>query len=421
MKKFDNLSVYEGLGLECLVIEEQVKLVHFFLEDAQGRQIVSNLEKIDADKDYYDIEMKDVDAEKFTKNFFEKELPNYEEVPIQEILLFNRRVIRSAQDINFVVDSLDEFNEKIIYSLIQENTFFPTLGVTFENLEYVKSYIDYVVDGILQFIIYRVISNYNIHTFDILQELLDEVRNFSEKIDDQLVRKKEEHKKFNDLTSDDVRRYFSFYLRHRSKFGEEVRIYNELKEEIEKNPILFSSVPQKYQASKVILSEEEIKKATEIITEGNTNTQYKKNLIMVREFINIMAIYGNRECYSNCLQDLKVYYREICLSKATYKKQKAYKIVKDYIQKVNSAIGNKQLIPEFDKQSQYMFVREKISRGYFREKGLLSVYIAKIDFTNELYNLLLKVYWFYDFKDAVECIYTINNCLLKKIKLLVNV
>ena len=60
-----------------------------------------------------------------------------------------------------------------------------------------------------------------------------------------------------------------------------------------------------------------------------------------------------------------------------------------------------------------MFIREKISRGYFREKGLSKEYIEKISFEKRLYDLLLKQYLFYAIQDSLEFIYDINDNLLK--------
>lgn len=132
-----------------------------------------------------------------------------------------------------------------------------------------------------------------------------------------------------------------------------------------------------------------------------------------------MRLYGSRQCYSNCLQDLKVYFREIYISKATYKRQQAHKIVEDYIKKVDIAAEKNEKIPEFNKKSQYMFVREKVSRGYFREKGLLTNYYEKIAFTSELHDLLLKVYWLCDLEDILAFLNKINVDLLGKMRLLV--
>lgn len=55
-------SVYKGLSFSCLNISEQVRLLHFILEEIGERQIVSNLNKIDADKDYCNLEMENEDT-----------------------------------------------------------------------------------------------------------------------------------------------------------------------------------------------------------------------------------------------------------------------------------------------------------------------------------------------------------------------
>ncbi|MDD3138118.1 MAG: hypothetical protein PHX08_03995 [Lachnospiraceae bacterium] len=305
--------------------------------------------------------------------------------------------------------------------MIKEINAFYMMGLHFENLTYIKEYIDYVINDILQLVVYKVLNNPDINTFTILQELSEETRNLSSKIDVQIIRKRAEQKKHDVLTASDVMQYFTAYLRHRSKLKEETDIYKELKKEQEQAPTLFSSVPKEYQAAKVLLSEEDIKKVTVIITEGNSIYQFDKKLSIVREYIDIMRVYGGRQCYSNCLQDMKVFFREIYISKATYGRQQAHKIMEDYIKKLKFSEENNEDMPLFDKNSQYMFVREKISRGYFREKGLLSDYCAKIDFTNELYDLLLKIYCFYDFQDAIEFLYEINHHLLSKFRSLINV
>ena len=164
------------------------------------------------------------------------------------------------------------------------------------------------------------------------------------------------------------------------------------------------------------MSEDEIKLALNIITEGQCVDGYKEKLEIVRSFISIMSVYGGRQCFPSCLQDLKVYFREIFVSKSSYRRRMASRIVKEYINQVALAHKEGKKIPEFDKQSQYMFVREKISRGYFREKGLYKEYIAKTDFERKLYDLLLKLYLFYDIYDSLEAIYEVNYNLLRAFK-----
>ena len=415
----DTESVFRGIPFECMNLMEQVKLLHFVLEEIDERQIISNLSKVDADKDYSNIEISDEETEEFTRSFFKDEMPDYEPLDINSLLLSSRQIIRSEQDMQVLLDYLNRSNEIIIRCLINESNVFYVMGLHFENLDYIKAYINYVVNGILQLVVYKIIPNSDIDTLAILQELSAETRNLSAKIDVQLTRKREKQKKNDILTASHVMQYFSAYLEHRSKLKEETEIYTKLEEEVKQAITLFGNVPEGYWAAKVILSEEEIKGAKEIITEGKTIPKFEEKMANVRKFIDIMRMYGGRQCYSNCLQDLKVYFREIYMSKVTYKRQQARKIVEDYIEKVNFALANNNPIPEFNKHSQYMFVREKISRGYFREKGLLPEYFGKIEFTNELYDLLLKIYWFCDFEDALELIYGVNYHLLKKFDTLI--
>ena len=113
-----------------------------------------------------------------------------------------------------------------------------------------------------------------------------------------------------------------------------------------------------------------------------------------------MNIYGMRDNYSLCLQDLKVYFREIFISKASYKKRKASRIVKDYLNKFEEAKNNGDSIPDFSKQSQYMFI------------------IEKIELEKKLYELLLKLYLFYDVQTSLEFIYDINKELLNTYRIL---
>ena len=90
-----------------------------------------------------------------------------------------------------------------------------------------------------------------------------------------------------------------------------------------------------------------------------------------------MHDYAGRDCYANCIHDIKVYFRELYISKKTYCRQKSTKIVEDYLSLFKQAKEDEKFIlPNFNKESQYIFVREKISRGYFREKNLSAVYVV---------------------------------------------
>lgn len=412
-------SVYKGLSFSCLNISEQVRILHFILEEIDERQIVSNLNKIDADKDYCNLEMEDDDVD--IEGFFEDGMPDFEPIDINSMLIFCRKIIRSEPKVHLMLDYLKSSNETLIQLLADEVNAFYAMGLQFENLTYVKEYIDYIINNIMQLVVYRIILNSDIDTLAVLQELSKEVKNLTNELDVKLGEKRKKQKKEDILTASQVMQYFVAYLKHYSRLKEETDIYEELKKEAKQFPALFNLVKEEYIAEKVLLPEEDIIKYKEIITEGESIYRFKEKLSTVRKFVNIMRAYGGRQCYPNCLQDLKVYFREIYIIKATYRRQQTHKIVEDYIKKVDLAVEKNGEIPEFDKKSQYLFVREKINRGYFREKGMLADYYGKITFTGELYDLLLKIYWLCDFEDALVSLYKINISLIDKIRLLIRI
>ncbi|NBH36486.1 hypothetical protein D3Z58_23950 [Clostridiaceae bacterium] len=410
-------SVYKGLSFSCLNISEQVRLLHFILEEIDERQIVSNLNKIDADKDYCNLEMENEDT--VIEGFFEDETPDFEPIDINSMLICCRKVIRSELEAHLMLDYLKSSNETLIQLLVDEINSFYAMGLRFENLTYIKEYVDYIINDIMQLVVYKIIRNSDIDTLVVLQELSKEVKKLTNELDVKLDEKRRKQKNDDILTASQVMDYFVAYLKHRSRLKEETDIYEELKKEAEQFPELSDLVKEEYIAEKVLLPEEDIIKYKEIIMEGDSIYRFKEKLSITRRFVDIMRDYGGRQCYSNCLQDLKVYFREIYISKATYRRLQAHKIVEDYIEKVDMAVEKNETIPEFDKKSQYLFVREKISRGYFREKGLLADYYAKITFTSELHDLLLKIYWLCDFEDALVSLYKVNANLLEKMRKLV--
>lgn len=415
----DTTSVYKGLSFSCLNILEQVRLLHFFLEEIEERQVVSNLNKIDVDKIYNNLKMDDEDEKVALVGFIEDQIPDFEPIDINSMLISCRKVIRSGLETHLMLDYLNASNETLIHLLIEEINAFYAMDLQYEYLTYIKEYIDYILNDIMQLVVYKIIRNSDIDMLHALQELSMEVKCLSNELDVKLDEKRNEQKKDDILTTNQIMLYFAAYLSHRSKLKEETDIYKELEKEAQQFPTLFNLVKKEYVAEKVLLPEEEIDKCEMIITEGESIYRFKEKLLTVRRFVDIMRVYGGRQCYSNCLQDLKVYFREIYISKATYRRQQTHKIVEDYIKKVDLAVEMNEEIPEFDKKSQYMFVREKISRGYFREKGNLENYYGKIAFTIELHDLLLKIYWLCDFKDALVSLYKINASLLEKMRSLV--
>lgn len=404
-------GIYKDLPFSLLSIEEQVALLYYILEKAPERQIVSNMGKTDVDRNYYNFVITDEERTNFILGTLGG-IKDYEPYDLRGLIEDNRAEIRDFNlSPELVLKDLNDLNEQIIKLFYDEIQLFRMLGIGFENMSYITDYIDYVSIGFLQFLVYRVLAVKGSDAKSILEGLLVEVNKQISLMDNHLDRQREKQKEEGSLTAETLTRYFSFYRTHYSKYYEELGIYHVLKKEIEQFPCMFGVVGDRYKTEKTFVSEEEIESLEDIITEGKGDYNFKDKLKTVREFVDIMRACGGRHCFSNCPQDLKVYYREVFISKQIYKRRQASTIVKDYLKSVKQN-GMK----PFDKESHYMFVMEKISRGYFREKDMLDIYLWKIDLQQALYGLLLKVYLFYDFWDALEFIYTINYSILRRVR-----
>ena len=410
IKKIENdKMVYGCIPIEYMKPEEQVKVLHMFLEEINDRQIIDNLKKTDVDKSYkFEI----IDEEKHIQH---AEICYYP-VDMDSLIRDTRQQIRYVkEDRKKLLENLIKDSELITRMLLTEYACFESEGSLLVCIENIYKYITYVENVILQVLNYFIIVILDIDTSNIFKVLLEHIKQLSEQLDIQLDQIRHHQCEKNVLNADFVMKYFNEYINHRNEFYERIDIYSVLNNEMKDNKKLFDNVPEEYQAPKIILSEKEIKSIKEIITEGKSVSDYENKMNKVREFIDINRMYYGRDCYSNCLQDLKVYFREIYMSKATYRRQQAHTIVKNFIQEVNDSRRDNKLLPEFEKRSQYMFIREKISRGYFREKGLQQDYLNKIEFTSEFYELLLKTYWFCDDQIALIFIENINRELLETI------
>ena len=411
-------TIFSDLPFDYMIESEQLELLHYIMTSLPERQIMANMKKIDVDRNYMNFGYQSVKSKKESKDLLENDLEGYCPINLENELLNSRNIIRDKTlDVNDILKYLLQTNEEIIRLYLSEKESFKVCGIKLCAFEYIEDYIDYVGNVLLQMLVYRVINNGNAESLNVIKMLSEKVDEMNKLIDKQLDRQKsiwikEKEEGINCLSTEFVSKCFSMYVTHRSKLYEELRVKTVLKKEMLDFPHLFGKISAEYEAPKICMSDDEIKLSKNISTEGQHIDKYNDKLETVKIFINIMAKYGSRQCHPSCLQDLKVYFREIFVSKSSYRKRQSPFIVKEYIKQVNAAEQENQPIPEFNKQSQYMFIREKISRGYFREKGLSKEYIEKINFEQNLYDLLLKLYLFYDIYDSLEFIYEVNNKLL---------
>lgn len=414
----DSKSVYKNFPFKLLPISEQAKLIHFFLNLSAERQIISNVAKIDVDRNYnnFIISYEDFPNEDQTQTIFSdfQSLLN-----IEQLTKDMRSIIRSPIFTNKeALNTLAWINKDIINSTFQQVKIMNHLGVHCNSLEYIKSYIDYVANTLLQFLNYRVITSNLLpqKKIDILNSLSSKIEDISNMLDhsqskhwNALVEKKINSTKI--LTAQNLTQYFAHYRMHSNAFSEEIKILNLLNNEIADDKATFQETEEKYKTVKFVLISDELSKTEEdIITEHQYVSNFNKKIENTRMIISIMQKYGYRNCSPNCLQDIKVYFREIFMSKTSYRNLKTLSIVRKYLNTFNEND-----VQPFEKTSQYMFFREKISRGYFRELGLLDLYSIKAALQKELYTCLLKCYLFYDFMESMEYIHEIANTTLKTI------
>ena len=351
-KLHDNKSVYKNLPFDYMPVDQQLKLMHHLrTSPVAGRQIISNMTKIDADRSFLEFACPSLN------NVFsgDSELREIREnlLSLDQWVLDTRFQIRLTEDSRSLLLNLMRINSSILRCYQEEDDKLLIMGVGLAGFERLRSYIDYVANALLQFLVYHI---------------------------------------------------------------EEIHIKQLLVEEMKNRPDFFGEIPSKYISSKRLIQPTELQTIESIITEGKHVNNYGRKLLNTQKFIDVFSSYGGRSCNSMCLMDLKVYFREIYLSHVCYARKQAASIVSEYLSDVSACSPTFSLdsFPQFRLKKQYIFLREKINRGYFRETGLSKAYVSKFLFEEKLYTLLLKSYLFYSLSDGVNAVCEIYSEFLQE-------
>lgn len=411
-KLLDKNTVYKELAFEALTEKEQCKLLYHILEKVEEREIISNIGKNDINRDYDMFIMAEAECKELYEKIF-KDIPNFQPLNIKKEIRINRQIITDmTNSSSMLIQSLLKTNYDIIREIKDEQEKFLFMGLEYKYYRYIDDYIDYVIDSVVQIVIYRVINNNKFKAKEeFFMALRDKINELGRLIDIQINGYRKEQIKRKSLYAIDLTRYFSLYRTKCSYFNEYIEILRLLRKEFDESKNnLFKPLQDKYKTKKVLLSEDKISEIKDIITEGESLYDYNTKLSETRKMINLFHIYGGRNCYSNCEQDIKVYFREIFMSRQKYKGKGALRIVRAYLKECKES-G----IMEFKNKAHYMFLREKISRGYFREQGLLEFYYLKTELQESLFNNILKVYLLYDYDEIILFINDFNYHILKKI------
>lgn len=399
LSKLKSHSAFQALPFDRLNEEEKCKLLYHLIYQTSEREIIANMQKSDTNRDYSQFIMPATED-------WTSEREGLADVKIKELMGRNRNLIRNVDDVDRV---------EVIKELRSNNELIREMLSLIQSLRCFENYLDYVSDGVTQWIIYKVLAKMSLEDAKVtLQRFMNKVEDLSDLVDRQIERWREKQKYNGKLTAEETCGVFAAFLAKKGWFDEYSKVINILIKEVEtdskksESTQIFGPLSEKYIVPKDPVSDEKIEQARSIITEGKKVFNYSIKLQQTQETIEIFRVYGKRECSPNSLQDIKVYFRELFISKEGYRGRQAMSIMRDYLDQIK-----RYDVRPFDNEAHYMFIREKISRGYFREKGKLELYILKAKFQEKLGRTLLKLYQFYDYERMVDFLHGLNYELLK--------
>lgn len=197
------------------------------------------------------------------------------------------------------------------------------------------------------------------------------------------------------ISIEDASHIFTCFLTLRNEFSEYVNIISLLEEEQKNEQALFCEAPRSYRVSKSTAYT--IDSIEDLVTEGSRVSNFVAKLDNTKEMIDIFSKYGWRNASPYSALDVKVYFREIYISDSKYKNQ-AMTIVRKYL----SSYLQNGTISHFENQSEYMFLREKLNRGYYRETSSLAIYNSKNKTQKDIYKFHLAALLIYDYKSSLS-------------------
>ncbi|WMS85109.1 hypothetical protein RE438_28080 (plasmid) [Bacillus wiedmannii] len=340
-----------------------------------GNKVISNLSKI-----YVDNKDKQVEGKwRLFDFFYMKSATKSDFANMVELYKAkNRNIVRKdPMMVKTLIDEI-EFN---LNGLKKEN-----------NLTNLSFAVDYVSDVMLQIFNYWVITIEGLN-FKKKMQLVDKLELYLKDFEKKILEIKSDRVFMTSL--EDAVSIFVSFLSRRNDFGEYMSILHTLEEEQEKEPEYFAAPLKHYKVKKgEIVPHDKLKK---IITEGIHVDGYDDKLKRTKEIIILFSQYGGKTASVNFTLDLKVYFREIYLSDSKYKRQ-ASTIVRKYLQEYRKNSN----VDSFEKASEYMFLREKINRGYFRETSDLRLYSKKNKLQEGFYKVLLSIMLSYDYPVSID-------------------
>lgn len=277
---------------------------------------------------------------------------------------------------------MNGFNECISTSLERRNNKWHNL---LESLYINYKAFNTFADLFFQSVLYLLIDNESF-TKDEKLRRLNYMSGAIERIGDEFTPKTNQAYKYNIFYSFAV---YLMYLDYRNTCRNTIVIQHMLMDQM-KEVSYEKDIAENFQCMGRYI--EEISKKNEIrniILEGKPEKEerFNENMGNVQHLIVLLNTITGRELGAEYLQHVKVVYREILEDDIKYNSKTSRTIMRNI---------EKKDIPYFESEKETYFIREKISRGFMREKGYAEEYIIKNKIQSSVYNTILKLFTSYD-------------------------
>lgn len=274
------------------------------------------------------------------------------------------------------------YNEYISEALNRRNNKCNNL---LESLYELYRYLYLFADIYFQSILYLLINNVEITKEDKILRLRN-IANEAAKIESEFVPRTSRANNYNIFNSFAV---YIMYLDYRNTCKNCIEIQDLLVKQME-NESYNREVAKEYQCRERYLEDIRTKKELRnIILEGKREKEerFNNNIENIQHLIVLLDSITGRELSAEYLQHVKVVYREILEDDIKYNNKQARTIMRNI---------EKKEIPYFESEREAYFIREKISRGFMREKGYTEEYLLKNKIQSTFYNTVLKLFTSYD-------------------------
>jgi hypothetical protein len=419
----DKNNVLSKFPIEMYNENIKVKLIEYVFNKVEccgQRQVIDNINRkiLGTGKETnMDIDYAKFYSFKYNENCNNKNLDDR---------FINRGTIRSNYNIIDKINKIISYNSQRYEEIRIENSMLKIMGLKKtrqEVLNQVKEYIKLVFDSWIQTLTYIIIAN-------------KEILNKNDIIDELLVLQNNMIKRLKEIEKENMGRYskvqcnieneknifdyaverfdiFVMWMEESSYSEEYIKILEVLEKEMEDTPDMFRPIKKRYETTKHMRIADS-DKLENVICEGEKVYQYNEKLEESKRAINIFKKYGGRNVDEKNVQDLKVFFREIYMNdnKYTQRSKKAMAIMRDYYAQLDSKNIE---VKVFEKNLDYIFIREKINRGFFRENDLIFAYKLKNKIQKNAVNLFLELCMLYNEELILEWGNKLSNILFSNL------